>query len=244
MRMKIALISDVHGNLPALRAVLQRLEGLKPDLTLCLGDLVGYGPEPTACIRLVREMGFPCVLGNHDAAVCGKLALSAFREPNRSLLQWTSDTLVEEDTAWLRSLPLIRTSESAAEDTGGAWVMCHATPMHPERWERLDSAITCRKVLASVPQRFVFAGHTHVPSVVADELGVFGLEPGYRYWINPGAVGQSRDGDPRACFGLLDTDASSYVHHRVSYDTNLTLAAFHEIGIDPPVARKLLNLKH
>lgn len=241
--MRIALISDIHANLPALNAVMAHIDRLAPDLILCMGDLVGYGPQPFECLETIRSREIPCVLGNHDAAACGKMTLSFFREPNRSLLQWTSDHISASDAAWLRHLPLTIASSDLGDDSQH-WLMCHASPVHPEQWQRLDSAITCRKVLGSVPYRYVFAGHTHIPSLIANELGVLGIEPEFRYWVNPGAVGQSRDSDPRASFGLLNTDAPSYQHIRVPYDVALTLSAFHDIGIDPPVARKLLNLKH
>lgn len=243
--MRLALISDVHGNAPALEAVLQKIDALGVDRILCMGDLVGYGPEPDICVDMIRERGIPCVLGNHDAAVCGRLEASFFLEPNRSLLQWTAEHLSDENRAWLDDLKLTLTqADIPGMDEGrGPWVMCHASPVQPDKWEWLDSAITCREVLEKTDYQFIFAGHTHVPALVANEMGVFGLEPGFRYLINPGAVGQSRDRDTRASFGILDTDEFSYTPYRVDYPLNRTLGAYHQIGIDHAVARRLLNLK-
>lgn len=242
--MRLALISDVHGNAPALMAVLQKIDVLGADQILCMGDVVGYGPEPDQCIDLLRERGVACVLGNHDAAVCGRLEASFFLEPNRSLLQWTAENLTDENRAWLEGLKLTLTHREipGVGEEGSPWVMCHASPLNPDRWEWLDSAITCREVLEKTDYQFIFAGHTHVPAVVANEMGIFGLEPGFRYLINPGAVGQSRDRDPRASFGLLDTEAFTYTPFRVDYPLNRTLGAYHRIGIDHAVARRLLNL--
>lgn len=248
--MKIALISDIHGNLTALETVLDKIDLINPDLILCMGDLVGYGPQPNEVIEIIRERNIPCVEGNHDAGVIGRMPFGFFREPNQSVLRWTADNLTPENMSYLKSLKLTITSEELQElrpdldwSDAGKFMLVHASPSHPERWEYLNSAVSCRKALEEFPQYdFIFVGHTHIPAVVANELGVFGLERGFRFVINPGAVGQNRDGDPRACFGILDTATFSYAPYRIDYPLNSTLQAYEKLGLEPRTGRRLLHV--
>jgi len=248
--MKIALISDIHGNLVALQAVLKKADALSPDAIVCMGDLVGYGPQPNEVIDIIRQRNIPCVEGNHDAAITGRMPLGFFREPNQTLLKWTMDHLTEENTRYLKGLPLTWTS-AGLRDAGypgfegvddHLFMMVHASPYRPERWSYLNSAVLCRKALEHIPHTFCFVGHTHIPGVVANELGVFGMEPGFRYVVNPGAVGQSRDSDQRASFILLDTDAFTFTIHRVDYTIDRTLAAFDAQGFDMSTRKRLLHV--
>jgi len=289
----LALISDIHGNLPAFQAVLERIDQEGVDAILCLGDTVGYGPNPSDCIDLMVKRGIPSVLGNHDACVIGKLTDTFFTEPNRGLLRWTREHLRPDQMAWLEGLPM--TIENRASDIGhrasdighrtldnghraldighraldiGHWTLdnddsppmrlavegsgevalnhrfiaAHASPINPEKWEWLDSAITCREVLAQVGYDFVFVGHTHVPALVPDQLGVFGLERGFKFLINPGSVGQGRDHDRRASFGILDFGSFTYRNIRVHYDTAILKAEFDKLGYAKEEIRRLINV--
>lgn len=248
--MKIALISDIHGNLAALESVLKRIDLLMPDAILCMGDLVGYGPQPNEVIDIIRERNIPCVEGNHDAAITGRMPLGFFREPNQSLLKWTIENLSAENTQFLKGLPLKFTSgqlretnhEAFSDVADDLFVVAHASPVQPERWTYLNSAVLCRKVLEVTPQTFCFVGHTHVPGVVANELGVFGMEPGFRYVVNPGAVGQSRDDDKRASFGLLNTEKFTYTPYRVEYLVDRTIRAYDTQGLSTSDRKRLLQI--
>jgi len=232
--MKIGLLSDIHGNLPALQVCLHKLNEKKADLIICLGDTVGYGPFPNECLDTLRQRQIPSVLGNHDAAAIGKLTLNIFREPNASLLKWTAKNLRGENQAYLLKLPLTIENEN--------WIAAHASPVNPERWQYLRSAITCRSILKKIDQDICFVGHTHIPGVVANEIGIFNLKKGYKYVINPGSVGQSRDEDYRASCGIFDTDLFSYQNYRVEYDIKDTLKGYDRIGISKADARYLLHL--
>lgn len=247
--MKIALISDIHGNLPALEACLKKIDALAPDVILCLGDLVGYGPQPNEVIEVIRGRNIPCVEGNHDAGVNGRMPVGFFREPNQSLIRWTAEHLTAENMEYLSGLKLSYSSGELREAypvlaalPDDYFLMVHASPSRPERWDYLNSAIACRKVLEEFPHQFVFVGHTHIPALVANELGVFGLEPGFRFVANPGAVGQNRDGDPRACFAVLDTEAFTYTPFRVEYSVQTTLAAYQKVGLDLRTGKRLLHV--
>lgn len=245
--MKLALISDLHANLAATEAVFERIDALNPDAIVCMGDLVGYGPQPNEVIDLVRRRDIPCVLGNHDGAVVGSVPLRVFTEPNNTVLRWTQKNLRPDNIIWLRNLRLTMTSAdlkllhpkfSGVDEN--LFYMVHASPMQPDRWIYLNSTQLCRQALEIVPQTFCFVGHTHVPGVVANELGIFGLEPGYRFVINPGSVGQSRDVDRRPSFMMLDTDRYEYQLYRVEYDIEATIYAYDDIGIDEKSSRMLL----
>lgn len=236
--MKIALISDIHANLPALEAVLKHLDAQAPDAVFCLGDLVGYGPQPNEVIDIIRTRNIPCVEGNHDAGVTGRMPLDHFREPNRSVIAWTRANLTPENMAFLRSQELTK----AVELSDLRILLVHSSPVEPHKWHYLNSAVKCRAVLEQVPQDLVCVGHTHIPGLVADELGVIGMERGYRYVVNPGAVGQTRDEDTRAAYAILDLEAFTCTFHRVSYLIEETLDAYRAMGVDRATGKRLLHV--
>lgn len=237
--MKIALISDIHANLAALEAILKHLDAQAPDAVFCLGDLVGYGPQPNEVIDIIRARNIPCVEGNHDAGVTGRMPLDHFREPNRSVIAWTRANITPENLAFLRSQELTKSVDLSDLRI----LLVHSSPVEPHKWHYLNSAVKCRAVLEQVPQDLVCVGHTHIPGLVADELGVIGMERGYRYVVNPGAVGQTRDEDTRAAYAILDLDAFTCTFHRVSYLIEETLDAYRVMGVDRATAKRLLHVQ-
>lgn len=234
--MKLALISDIHANLPALEAVLKEIDALKPDAILSLGDVVGYGPKPAECIDLLKSRSIQNIMGNHDAGVVGKQDLGLFREPNHSLLKWTQKQLNAEQLAYLDNSPYTIMNEEFS------FLAVHASPVEPEKWRYIQSAIDGRKIIAELQQNVCFVGHTHVPAIIPDRLGIFQVKPGVRYIINPGSVGQPRDQDKRASFGIFDFDAFSYNNYRVDYNKTYVFQQFEEIGISRSDARRLMPL--
>ena len=232
--MRLAVLSDIHANLPALKACLARLDTLTYDRAISLGDQVGYGPFPNEVIDILRERKIPTVLGNHDAGAVGRISLRMFREPNHSLLAWTSDHLTAENRAYLLKAPL-----TLQEDN---WIAAHASPIEPERWTYLNSAPLCRDVLEQIDQTFCLVGHTHMPGVVPDRIGVFGVKPGHRYVINPGSIGQPRDSSRMASFGILDTAACSWEHYHVAWPKAETLEGYERLGIDEDTGARLMFL--
>lgn len=231
--MRIALISDVHANLPALQAVLNTLEKENPDLWICLGDIVGYGPHPAECIAEIRSRNMISVLGNHDAGVAGLLSVKHFREPNRKLIEMTKTLLSEEDRNWLAERPLI------AE--GDAWLAVHSSPVNPDKWEYLQSALRIREILQGFKKRFCFAGHTHRPGMVSDTIGHTEIDEEHHYFINPGSVGQSRDGDERASCGILDLSDLTYRNIRVPYNIERAVQDLKILGFSDSEAARLIK---
>lgn len=234
---RIAIISDVHANLPALEAVVKQLENEKPDLWLCLGDIVGYGPHPAECVELIKSRNMQCVLGNHDAGVVGKLELDHFRNPNRKLIEMTRQMISTEQMEWLGELPFTH------EDTELNLLAVHSSPENPQKWEYLNSAFRVRQLLTSLSYNFCIAGHTHRPGVVSEAIGVNTVKKGYKFFINPGSVGQSRDGDERASCGILDTEQFTYKNIRVIYDLTPVLQDLEKLGFSLSEARRLMETR-
>ena len=232
---RIAILSDIHANLPALEKVLEKLEKESPDIWLCLGDLVGYGPYPSECIDLVRERNMICVKGNHDAGVTGELTVKHFRNPNRKLIEITNQRLLRNDQVeWLKSLPYIVEDEH--------WIAAHASPIEPEKWQYIESAFTARDILKKTQKQFCFIGHTHKPVLVSEGFGINKVKPGHSYLINPGSVGQSRDGDYRGACGILDTNIMEYKTFRIDFDIEKVLTGLTKLGFSRKEASQMIKI--
>ena len=242
--MKAAIITDIHANLTALEAVLADVDKGNTDELWCLGDVVGYGAEPDACTRLVRERAAVCLVGNHDLAVLGGLDVSSFSEAAAAAVEWTKETVEEETLEFLRSL------DPDAEREG--FGLFHASPRDPI-WEYVLSLEQAYENLIAQPRRVSLIGHSHValffalPEDVGPEEtrgGQVGdgdtLETGEARWlINPGSVGQPRDGDPRAAWLELDTESGEARFHRVEYEIDRAAAAIVEAGLPKRLADRL-----
>lgn len=232
---RIALISDIHGNLPALEAVIGELDKENPDIWLCLGDVVGYGPHPAQCIDLIRQLNMKCVMGNHDAGVAGVISDNHFRYPNRKLIKMTRLMISKEQLEWIKKLPMELVDEECK------WFAVHASPDQPHKWEYLNSAIRIRQILSEIEYNFCFVGHTHRPGVVSETIGLKKIQSGHKYVINPGSVGQSRDGDPRASCGILDLKNYTYKNLRVSYKLNSVVNDLEKLGFSSKDAERLIK---
>lgn len=216
--MRYAILSDIHGNLEALRAVLADARE-RSDAFLCLGDVVGYGADPEACIDVVARQCEVVVGGNHEHAVAGLLDLSWFNVWARAAAEWTRARLDDDERAWLGGLPLVR-------EVGDA-TLVHASPANPADWDYLVSAEDGYAAFGAFAGRLCFVGHSHLPRAWAQ--GSWGrdhdvaaaevrLATGCRYIVNVGSVGQPRDRDPRAAYALWDLEARRVTICRVAYD--------------------------
>jgi len=236
--MRIAVLSDIHSNLVALDAVLAAAGPV--DAIWQLGDVVGYGPEPDAVVARLRDRGAIGVRGNHDAAACGGSEIDWFNPDARRAMEWTRAAIGPESVAWLRALP-DRLSAAGAD-------LVHGSPREP-LWEYVTSVPLARANLALLEQPIGLHGHTHIPvAFVEDDGRIDVVEPhdgstlalrGRRALLNPGSVGQPRDGDPRAAYALVDPEAGSISWHRVQYDIDAVQAAMRAAGLPPSLAARL-----
>jgi len=221
---KILVISDIHANLIALQAVLAHAGTV--DEIWCLGDLVGYGPQPNECIELIKSLpNTKCLLGNHDAAAIGMIDLSTFnREAGISAI-WTQHVLTETSLEFLRNLP-----EKLVFEEAGATIV-HGSPRNPV-WEYLLDIFTASENLAYFDTHVCFAGHTHLPMAYIyshsgfTELSSFrngdSIQINRKSIFNPGSVGQPRDQDPRAAYAIFNPEKCTWEAHRVEYDIQKT----------------------
>jgi predicted phosphodiesterase len=242
---RIAAISDIHANLPALESVLAAIDAGEVDEIWCLGDVIGYGAEPDECADLVRERCALCLVGNHDLAVLGALDIASFSEAAATAVTWTGEHVAE------RTLVMLRELEPAAEREGIA--LFHASP-RDAIWEYVLSAEQAEAGLDALDARIALIGHSHVSLFfvrpTAEEQGeeirgaqssdgtLLDLTTG-QWLINPGSVGQPRDGDPRAAWLEFDTEEPSARFHRVDYDIERAAAAISSAGLPRRLADRL-----
>jgi predicted phosphodiesterase len=240
--MRLALISDVHANAPALSAVLEVIAAQRVDRIVCLGDVAGYHTQLADCVRLLQQVGALCVVGNHDRAVIGALDTQGFSPTAQRAIVWTQARLDETSRDFLAAQPLKRAIDDALVAVHGA--------LHPEvgcEWVRLDDDAKRSlsfDALAAHPcgAQVCAFGHTHRPGVwerCAGGIRFVGrdtvtLAADALYLVNPGSVGESRDDDPRASFALFDSQARSIVFHRVMYDRSSVLAQTRAAGLIAP----------
>ncbi|HEY4190733.1 MAG TPA: metallophosphoesterase family protein [Candidatus Limnocylindrales bacterium] len=215
--MRVAVLSDIHANAAALDAVLAAIPSV--DEVWQLGDVVGYGPEPDAVVARLRSIGALGVRGNHDAAAVGQLDIDAFNADARQAMEWTRSTIAPETRDWLAALP----ERLEREDV----LLVHGSPRDPT-WEYVTTTPVARAAMTAMPTTNGLHGHTHVPiAYVEDDGHLQTVSPGSgseltfegrRVLLNPGSVGQPRDGIPTASWLLLDTGAGSATWHRTAYD--------------------------
>lgn len=237
--MRAAVISDVHGNIAALEAVLAAIDERAPDELWCLGDLVGYGARPNECCTTVRRRSTTCLAGNHDLAVRGTIDLSEFAGDAGIAARWTRDVLDPESLAFLNILEPSGTAHGVE--------LFHGSAYDPV-WEYVLSAEAAALTLALTESQVVLVGHSHVALHVST-AGTGGLAPdgthtelgAARHLLNPGSVGQPRDGDPRAAWLELDLDAGTASFHRVAYDVERTQAEIRAAGLPEILAERLAH---
>lgn len=232
--MRIAVVSDIHANLAALDAVLRH--AAQVDAVWCTGDTVGYGPQPSECIARLRGLGAVWVAGNHERAATGALSTAAFNPAAAEAAEWTRRRLTDAEKAALDALPEVCQANGC--------ILAHGTVRDPI-WEYMFDAWTARAHLDLVATRVSFVGHTHVPAVAREERSapegctlsrllpgdVVDLAGDAKVVLNAGSVGQPRDHDPRASYGVLDTAVQTFTLHRVEYDIAATQKLMAEEGL-------------
>ena len=243
--MKTAFISDIHANLEALEAVLADIQAQGVDRVYCLGDVVGYGPDPNLCVARVREVCKATVIGNHDWAALGRMDTIAFNEYARAAADWTSNSLDGVSREFLSNLPL----ELLVDDTIR---LVHASPLEPERWTYVLSFLEAARQFESFSERLCFIGHSHLPIVIQEKgnghdldareypgQGPLKLLPEARYIVNVGSVGQPRDRDPRAAYVWYDDEEDSLLLRRLEYQVPMVQAKIRASGLPDFLAQRL-----
>ena len=243
--LRVAVTSDVHSNLPALEAVLESIEAAGPEETWCLGDIVGYGAQPDECTALVRDRCAVSLNGNHDLAVTGGIDASSFSETARAAVDWTQGHVSTATMEFLEAL--------SPEGSRAGFGLFHASPRDPI-WEYVLSIDQAEAGLDAQAERICLIGHSHVslfftrpPSTgrktyatgaQSTDGDLLDLAEG-EWLLNPGSVGQPRDGDPRAAWLEIDTDEWTARYHRVPYDAVAAGAAILEAGLPSALAERL-----
>jgi predicted phosphodiesterase len=230
--MRYAILADIHSNLNAFRAVIDDINRRGGFQRIwCLGDIVGYGPEPHECIQLLREYDHICVAGNHDWACIGKISTEEFNQVAAEACDWTQRKLNDDDIGYLSDLP-----ETVIK---GDFTLVHGSPRNPLT-EYLISDLDAEENLSYFNTPYCLIGHSHVPLVFEkNDIVIFTrlvegvpVELGdNRVIINPGGVGQPRDNDPRAAYAIYDSDSGILEHFRVEYDIQGTQEKMSEAGL-------------
>lgn len=222
--MRALILSDIHANLEAFRAVIDDAKNRGGyDVLWCLGDLVGYGPDPVACLKLVQSHSFLAVAGNHDYASVGKMSVDSFNYAAKAAANWTTSQLSQEEVDFLSRLPLVANKDP--------FTMVHGSLRDPLEEYLLD-ADAAEASLKLLESRFLLVGHSHFPFLCLENQGtprfveftedaVISLTE-ERWIINPGCVGQPRDRNPRSSYAIYDDQRQSIERHRVDYDIEST----------------------
>lgn len=228
--MKFAIIADVHANLEALQAVLGDAREQSCTHYAFLGDFVGYCADPKACVDIVRAMNVPCVKGNHDEYCATDLPLDGLSVNVARAVEWTRKQLTADDRQWLQQLPYVRRVED--------FTIVHATLEKPERWQYAFDPLAAAANFQHQDTQMCFFGHTHVPVAFIRDTVVRGgtyrrlrVNPGKKYFVNPGAVGQPRDNNPKAAYVVYDMGEGVVELRRSAYDIAATRRKIRDAGL-------------
>jgi predicted phosphodiesterase len=221
--MKYAIISDIHGNIEALNAVLKDIKKQGVDEIVCLGDLVGYGADPNECVEATKKAAGRVVAGNHDWAAVGKLGLEYFNAAAKRAAEWTGEVLTDANKEYLMNLPL-------SLEEGGDFLLVHSSASAPDQWMYVFHPGQAARDFTAFSQPVCFIGHTHQPAVFTDNGGFhlgggladFRMGMGTRYIVNVGSVGQPRDGNPKAAYCVFDSKELALRLRRVEYDVAMS----------------------
>ncbi len=230
--MRYGIISDIHGNLEALGAVLEEIQKHKIDQLICLGDIVGYGANPNECIELVRQNCQVVLAGNHDYAALKKVDTSNFNNYAQDAIGWTIGNLKPESNAFLETLKVFHKVDQV--------YFVHSTPMDPTEWNYILSTFDAYQSFQEFQEQICFIGHSHVPIIFMNrqrhrydilEKKELHIDQKNRYIINVGSVGQPRDLDSRAAYGIFDDELRTFTLYRVEYDIEKTQAKMRAAGL-------------
>lgn len=237
--MRYAIFSDVHANLEALNAVLDDDRPSEISRYFFVGDIVGYGADPSACLQRLKSLKAVCVAGNHDWAVSGRLSTDYFNEAAREAVFWSQAQLTMDEKIFLDRLPLIHEEEN--------FCLVHGTLNRPQDFNYMTDTVRATNTFYALRQKICFVGHLHQPGIFVEgsEGIVYGrlekltLRDDERYIVNVGSVGQPRDGDPRACSCIFDTDKQTVELRRLDYDIATASGKIKAKGLPEVLASRL-----
>jgi diadenosine tetraphosphatase ApaH/serine/threonine PP2A family protein phosphatase len=238
--MSMVILSDIHSNLESFQAVLKDLSHEQVDQVLFLGDIVGYAADPDQCIEILRGLTPHIVAGNHDWAAVGLTEIGYFNPMAQAAVEWTAGIITADHASFLKDLPLTGCLPGI--------LLVHATPYQPEAWDYIFSPDDAAQCFRHCDQKICFTGHSHYPiSFAKDQEGnisvirdsTFTLLDSCRYLINVGSVGQPRDGDPRAAYGIYKPEDATFSLKRVPYDIKRTREKIIAAGLPSFLASRL-----
>lgn|ERR1041385_384948 len=230
--MRIAIISDIHGNLEALEKSLELIKANNADKIICLGDVVGYGANPNECMKIVHQVTPHILLGNHDEAAVDISKTEYFNPFARIAAEWTNQELTEEHQSFIRQLPY------SLDLDGLSFV--HSSPYEPDEWHYIITEADAQANFPYFTQTVCFIGHSHVPGLFCDDVWTSSLVRGKKFIVNVGSVGQPRDNDWRLSFGVIDTDQWTYENIRSEYDVKSAADKIRKAGLPKALAERLL----
>ena len=236
--MKFAIIADIHANLEAFQTVLADIKEQKCTHYACVGDVVGYGANPKECLKIVRDMGMPCVKGNHDEYCSMDEQLDGFNAHAAEAVNWTRKQLNDDERQWLKDLKYFRLVTSFS--------MVHATLDGPQRWGYVFDKLAAAASFTYQNTSVCFFGHTHVPVAFIRDTMVrggtyskFKVDPTKKYFVNVGSVGQPRDNNPKAAYVVYDVDEGVIELRRLEYDIAAAQKKILDAGLPPRLAERL-----
>lgn len=236
---KFAIISDIHGNLEALQAVLQDIQMMQATSVVCLGDIVGYNANPAECLELIRSLDCPVIKGNHDEEAASDNQPSGMNPIAGEALIWTRNQLSEEQKEWIRRLRMVRNVPP--------FTIVHSTLDQPALWHYIINKFDAASNFNFQFTDICFHGHTHVPKIFIHQNGTteeyapedFAISPNAKYFVNVGSVGQPRDGINKSSYAIYDSDDNVIYFRRVDYDIETAQRKIIEAGLPAVLAERL-----
>ena len=235
--MATGIVSDIHGNLEAFTIALEYFKENNIEKIVCLGDIVGYGPNPEECVNLVRKHCNVSIMGNHDYAAIGLANIEYFNEYAKLSTFWTQEKLSDKSKEYLRSLPFTHEQDQL--------LFVHSSPKNPSSWDYVLSGEEANKQFKHFDSNICFIGHSHVPIIFSESTYFrktdFLFTNGEKFIVNIGSLGQPRDGDPRSCFVVYDEDKNKIEYVRLDYDIQKTYNKITKAGLPLFLAERLLK---
>ena len=238
--MRFALISDIHSNLEALTAVFKDIEKNKVGTIHCLGDVIGYGCDPIACIDLVNQNCEIKLMGNHEYLLLGLTPTDKCNSAARASHQWTSKQITDHELELIEEYQIKSVYEGC--------LLVHASPLKPKEWNYIVNSQQAELAFDSMDENFCFFGHSHLPMIFVENKDKpprhivghdFLMDSDYRYLVNTGSVGQPRDSDPRASYVIVDTDEWEVFFKRVEYDIKTAQSKMKKAAMPDPLVERL-----